>query len=190
MDSEKKLLLRLCRSEEEAFRELFTRYYGKVYRFVRAILHGGAAAEDLTQNVFLKIWYNRHRLNEVSSLDSFIFAMSRNEACDYLRRNQTELKYARAKHAAGDPECEMNFTYDTDVMRRAVSDVLEKMPAQRKRAYLLSREDNLTHEEIAERMNISKRTVDRHISLALEDIRKAIGPIVSGFAFFCISNWV
>ncbi len=65
MTSEKKLLLGLYRSEEEAYKEIFARYYGKVYRFIRAILHGGAAVEDLTQNVFLKIWYNRHKLPEV-----------------------------------------------------------------------------------------------------------------------------
>ncbi len=190
MNHEKQLLLRLCRSEEEAFRELFARYYGKVYRFIRAILHDGVAAEDLTQNVFLKIWYSRHKLLEIKSLDSFVFIMSRNEACDYIRRNKIELKFGQTTVSLEESECEIQFDYDKEVIQRTVSNTLDKMPAQRRRAYLLSREENLTHEEIAVRMNISKRTVDRHISMALDDIRKAVGPLVSGLAFFFISHWV
>ena len=75
-------------------------------------------------------------------------------------------------------------------MERTVAVTVDRMPPQRQMVYRLSREEHLSNLEIAERLNLSKRTVDRHLSLALDDIRRAISPLVSGVTLFFLSHWV
>ncbi len=174
-----KLLQRLSRGEKAAYAEMFARYYDKVHRFLSGVLHGNAAAEDLAQNVFLKLWKNRRRLTEVRSFDSFLYTLSRNEALDWLRRHQVEKKHNVQPVHTPEPVYEMFMKHDSDLLRRTLDDVVANMPEQRRKVWLLSREEKLSHSEIADRLSISKRTVDRHLSLALEDIRSAISPIVS-----------
>ncbi len=190
MTTDARLLERLSRGEKDAYEEVFMRYYGKVCRFIAAILRSRAAAEDLSQNVFLKVWANRQALASVRSLDAYLFTIARNETCDYLRRNRTGLKYLLTEMNCPEQICDLAFDYDAERMERTVAVAVDRMPPQRQMVYRLSREEHLSNLEIAERLNLSKRTVDRHLSLALNDIRRAIGPLVSGVALFFLSRWV
>lgn len=190
VNTEAKLLTRLSQGEKNAFEEVFRRYYGKVFRFIRAILHGHGIAEDLTQNVFLKLWSSRRSLAEIRSLDAFLFTVARNETCDYLRRKQTGLKYRVAELERQNRGYDMPYSCDTERIERIIAETIDQMPAQRQLVYKLSREEHLSNPEIAERLNLSKRTVERHLSLALNDIRQAIAPLVSGLTLFFFSHWV
>lgn len=188
---DRELLMRLSRGEAAAYELLFQRYHGKVGRFVKAIINDEAPAEDITQNVFMKVWLNKTELTSVNSLNNYIFTIARNEACDYLRKQNSRYKYAVSQ---GNDDIDNSYryalTYDLERIESIVSRCVEAMPTQRKLVYKLSREEKLTSVEIAERLQLSKRTVDRHISLALHDIRIALGNIVSGIALFLISYWV
>ncbi len=189
------LLPGLVRGEAVAYELLFEQYYDKISRFVTAIIGDSHQAEDIAQNVFLKIWLNRKdergMLTEVKSLNSLLFTIARNEACDYLRKKASHQKYASIRKAdSGDESYRFALTYDLERIENIVERCVDNMPAQRKIVYKLSREEMLTGNEIAERLQLSKRTVDRHISLALEDIRTALGNIISTIALFCVSHWV
>lgn len=190
MNADSKLLQRLSQGEKKAYEEVFLRYHAKVFRFIRAVLHGNDEAEDLAQNVFLKVWSNRHTLDKIQSLDAYLFTVARNEACDYLRRKQSGLKYRQTLRDKQEPLCDLPYSYDTERMERLVHNAIDRMPAQRQLVYRLSREEHLSNPEIAERLNLSKRTVERHLAMALDDIRQAIAPFVSGLTLFFFSHWV
>ena len=182
------LLLRLSRGEEVAYEELFLRYHVKICCFVRAIIRDGHAAEDIAQNVFFKLWANRGELSKVTSLNNYLFTISRNEACDHLRRQANLNKYAdEVERRQLDNSYELQLTYDLERMERIVEQCVKMMPAQRRLVYRMSREEKLSNAEIAERLSLSKRTVDRHLSLALHDLRTALGRIVSCLAIFFFS---
>ncbi len=184
------LLFRLSRGEKEAYEAVFMRYYVKVRRFILGILRDTGAAEDLTQDVFLKIWINREKLPAIVSFDNYLFTIARNVACDYLRRQQSSRKYALSELDSEDYICHVQVDCDRERLERAIGRCIDTMPAQRKLVYRLSREELLSNAEIAEHLQLSKRTVDRHLSLALSDIRAAIGQFVSGAALFFCSHWV
>ena len=176
--SDKYLLTRLSEGRKDAYEELFARYYTKVRKFIGSVLFGSVDADDLAQNVFLKVWERRRDLAAVDSLDAYLFTVTRNEVCDCVRKHPDD-------YISG-----MRIEYDTRKITDIVSECVGNMPPQRRMCFVMSREMHLTSQKIAERLNISKRTVDRHLSLALKDIRDALGKVLSGIVLFIVSCWI
>lgn len=175
---ENKLIKALVVGDESAYRELFDLYYSRVFKFTTSIIHDQQEAKDLAQNCFVKLWLNRDRLEHISSLNNYIFTIARNSACDYLRVKCRERKFQAATIAEKSSNyANIQIDYDTQVMEQTIISCIDTMPLQRKTAYKLSREEKFSNEEIAELMNISKRTVDRHLSIALKDIRTALSKV-------------
>lgn len=189
--SDKDILKRLSDGDASAYEYIFDRYYTKVCRFVKSILYDTDAVGDIAQNVFMKIWINRAELPRVNSLDNYLFTIARNEAFDSLRRRSSRSRYEQYTLLDGMEHSDrLSLTYDMEQMERIVEKCVEEMPPQRKLVFRLSREEKLTNQEVADRLQLSKRTVDRHISLALNDIRFALKDIVSLFILFLFSDWV
>lgn len=158
---------------------------------MKSILYDTDAVGDIAQNVFMKIWINRAELPRVNSLDNYLFTIARNEAFDSLRRRSSRSRYEQYTLLDGMEHSDrLSLTYDMEQMERIVEKCVEEMPPQRKLVFRLSREEKLTNQEVADRLQLSKRTVDRHISLALSDIRFALKDIVSLFILFLFSDWV
>ena len=167
---EKHFLSALQAGEKKAYEELFSRYWAKTVKYLACLLKDGAAAEDLAQNVFVKIWNTRDRLAEVKSLDSWVFTIAHNQACDHLRRTvQTESLLSAS--LVYNPQWGMDAVSLNDI----VSDCVSAFPPQRRICYKLSSEEHLSNQEIADRLNLSRRTVEHHISFALKQIREALG---------------
>lgn len=189
--SDKDILKRLSDGDASAYAYLFDRYYAKVCRFVKSILYDVDAVDDIAQNVFMKVWINRAELTRVNSLNNYLFTIARNEACDQLRRRASWSRYEQYTLLGGMEHSDrLSLSYDLERMETIVEKCVEEMPPQRKLVFRMSREEQLTNLEIARRLQLSKRTVDRHISLALSDIRTALKGIVSLFALFLFSDWV
>ena len=186
--SDKDILKRLSDGDASAYEYIFDRYHAKVCRFVKSILYDPDAVGDIAQNVFMKVWINRTELSRVNSLDNYLFTIARNEAFDSLRRRSSRSRYALLDGMEHSDR--LSLTYDMEQMERIVEKCVEEMPPQRKLVFRLSREEKLSNREVAERLQLSKRTVDRHISLALNDIRFALKDIVSLFILFLFSDWV
>ncbi len=188
--TDKNLLLRLSEGRKDAYEELFARYYLKVRKFIGSVLFGSVSGDDLTQNVFLKVWERRADLVNVDSLDAYLFTVARNEVYDNVRRQKVNEKFLDAVKNPDDYIGSMRIEYDTRKITDIVSECVANMPPQRRMCFLMSREMHLTSQKISEQLNISKRTVDRHLSLALKDIRDALGKVLSGFALFILSCWI
>lgn len=188
--SGKYLLERLSEGRKDAYSELFDKYYLKVKRFVRTVSYGSLDADDIAQNVFLKVWEHRSKLASVQSLDAYLFTVTRNEVCDSLRKHQVKRKFEEAAINEESIVEGLRINYDTDEIARIVGECVSNMPPQRQMCFRLSREQFLTSQKIAEQLNISKRTVDRHLSLALKDIREALGKVLSGVVLFIVTCWL
>lgn len=188
--SDKYLLTRLSEGRKDAYEELFARYYTKVRKFIGSVLFDSVDADDLAQNVFLKVWERRRDLAAVDSLDAYLFTVARNEVCDCVRKHKVNEKFLDSVKDPDDYISDMRIEYDTRKITDIVSECVGNMPPQRRMCFVMSREMHLTSQKIAERLNISKRTVDRHLSLALKDIRDALGKVLSGIVLFIVSCWI
>jgi RNA polymerase sigma-70 factor (ECF subfamily) len=173
---ELKYVKKLANGDHEAFDVLFTRYYPVVKSFLQGFVKNEDAASDMAQDVFFKIWTNKEALSGVISFKSYLFRMARNRVCDYFEHHAVEEKYDQRLQAEA-----QNFysgLIEEELYARELSLLIDiavgKMPAQRRRVFVMSRKEGFSNDEIAEQLKISKRTVENHITQALQDLRKMI----------------
>ena len=174
MSSDKHLIRAVKCGDKKSFDELFEKYYDRYFSFACALLHDADAAEDVLQNVFLKIWIGRDRLDESRNFESYLLVSVRNEIFDHLRLkyNQTSVRddVSEKEDAAADIEAGIALTETSAIMNQKIS----QMPPQRQRIFMMSRYENLSSKEIADRLGLSVRTVDNHIYLALRELKQII----------------
>lgn len=166
-DSE--LIIRMQKGDTGAFSILYHRHAPKLLNFVTGLIKDPAAAEDIIQNVFIKLWSGKGQLDSSKSLTSWLFVCARNESLNVLKsRRHFSLRCEEFLQAA---------TYNTEEaitlgdMRDSLSRAVSLMPDRRREVWRLSREQHLSSAEIAERLGLSVRTVEKHIELALRQIR-------------------
>ena len=182
----------LKNGSEDAFRHLFDMYGKRIFLFASGYFKDPMDAEEIVQEVFLKIWDARERLSDRKSFDSYIFTIAKNAILNTLRKAKSE--HAYLTWAQLNPgrnilvEEEINFNELNNAYHKAIG----KLSPKRKQVFLLSREQNLSYAEIADKMEVSIKTVENQITAALADIRKQL--IASGFSglfffeLFCKKN--
>lgn len=162
----------LVSGDHDAFRKIFMEYFPKVKFFIRQIIKSEIISEELSQDIFMKIWENRESLTKIDSFNSYLYRMSKNAALNHLRRLYLEESYLNNYSE------QTEVTIEEEIYARDI-ELLEKlainnMPKKRRAIYEMSRKDGLTNDEIAIRMNISKKTVENHLNLALKDLRNIL----------------
>lgn len=177
----------LCRrikaSDRAAFEAVFRRFRGEMLRYVRGIVRGNAAANDLVQDVFVDLWGTREGLDPSRSLRAYLYGMARNRALRYLRDSRAHGQ----KHAIIQQEAKGRTTNGNDKDRELDAERLgemlhrwiDELPERQREALLLSRYHDLSHREIASVMGISPRTVNNHIIRALKHLNDRVGTFES-----------
>lgn len=175
--TEEQLLLRQLREGDMgSYETLFHRYYPTFFAFARGILKDAGAAEDIIQNVFMKIWMHREALDETMSIKNYIYVLSKREIFNYLRaKYNTHVVLTEDIMILEQPSNNADVTTDYRELREAVQSVINAMPPKRRSVFCLSRFKSLTNQEIADKLGISIRTVEKHIELALRTFKQQLG---------------
>ena len=183
---EQELLKKIAAGDEAAFKTVYERYYQKVYAYALQILKEEALAEDVLNEVFLKLWRREHTA-KIEQLDAYLRVLTRNHTLNLLRKQrvaqQTTQVLSQQKEALHpDPEALYLFKETQQLLGEAIS----KLPPQQKLVYQLCQEEGLKYEEAAKLMSVSKLTVKTHMQLALRFLRKHLGkyPILLLFLFY------
>ncbi len=164
-----------------AFNCLFDSYKNRVYGYVLAIAHSPYAAEEITQEIFIKLWMCRDLLQEVENLDGYIFTIARNRTLNYLRKAAYDMRLLRELREQSNPEHarpqnnnveERALVMEYDQLLR---DALSELSPQRRLVFQLSRDRGLNHEQIAAQLHLSRNTVKNHLVEALRFIRSYLG---------------
>lgn len=172
-DSYQQWCRRIRRSDREAFECLFYALHDALYRYAVSIAGEEATAGDIVQEVFVQLWERRGTLDPERSLRALLFRMVRNRAYNHERDRRRRAKLLREEGeviANGRPEAP-----DGRVRAKHLDGLLrqwiEALPERQREALLLSRYEGLSHEEIAQVMDISPRTVNNHLVRALKTLR-------------------
>lgn len=171
--SDSELARKIKSGEKNAYQELFERYAPRIYQFSLSYLKNKSDSEELVQDVFLKIWEKRETLDQSKNIKAFIFKIAVNTIYDFIRRKNIESAYK--EFAGSNFESQHDSTWHQVIFDEMVDnlDVLVgQMPQERQKIFRLSREDGLTNEEIALKLNLSIRTVENQLYRAISFLKK------------------
>lgn len=169
-DKEKVLLHRIAAGDQGAFGELFQAYHQRLGAYIFRLTESLPAAQEIVQDVFLKIWLKRESLPEIQWFDAYLFTAARNHVFNYLRKVARERNQQQLLQAGLDSS-DAHDGGDKEQYYELLDEAIEHLPRQQKQVYLLHRREGLSHAEIAARMKLSVETVKKHMSLALRAIR-------------------
>lgn len=170
------LISRLKDSDYDAFSMIYRHYSPRVFHTVMRLFRNEDMAADVVQDLFLKIWDKRADIDPTRNFEAYIHVIARNMAYSYIKDELKKLDDVTSCEWENcidddDPSLALEAMSTEEFMKKMV----DSMPPIRRRIFIMSRFDNLSHKEIAARLGISERTVESHIYQALKIIRKAIG---------------
>lgn len=178
--SDNLLVTKIQNNDKEAFKLLYNRYNKKIYYFSLKHLGNNVEAEELVQSVFINVWENRESLDANGSVKNYIYKSAVNYIYNYLKKKAIRARFIESEISKG--EIHSNLTYEQVFfhdLERSLSEVVENLPSQQQKIFQLSRYEGLTTKEIAEKLNLSERTVENQIYRSLKVIRNALkGGIV------------
>ena len=170
--SENVLLEQVALGNENAFRQLFDRYWKRIHGIARALTKSPVVAEEMVQDIFLKIWLNRENLTNIHSFEAYFVTVARNHILNELRKKVKEEPFTQhlldyLQDFSNNPE-QLIIKEEKEKLVNAAVDTL---PTQQKAVFQLSREELLSQEEISHKLHISTNTVKVHMNKALKGIR-------------------
>jgi len=185
-DITRELFVRLKKGDILAYDQIYHMYSHKLYSFVFRILKDEADSEDIIQEVFIKIWELREKLDDHKLLNSLIFTIAYNNSISLIRKKISSSKYREHLRNASVIQFQDNSFSDIefDELNRHVERLIESLPERQKRVYLSHREKGLTYPEIAEEMGISRNTVENHMVKTLKYLRQNLKNFLEVTRFF------
>lgn len=182
------------KTRENSFNEIYTSYYKRAFLFVKSYVHDEAAAEDIASEALIKLWERSKEDDwEEKTMLPFLLTILKNKSLDYLKHE--EVKRTAIEVMTGWRQYELNIRISTleacnpeeifsEEVRTIVNRTLQELSEQTRLAFALSRFENKTNHEIADRMGISVKGVEYHISKALKALRIALKDYLPLFYFF------
>jgi RNA polymerase sigma-70 factor (ECF subfamily) len=190
VDDEKMHLERIASGDQKSFAIIFAHYSKFVYSFSLKLTRSENLAEEILQEVFLKLWVHRSTLPEIENFGAYLNRITRNHCYNVIRRLahetliSSELVYAMTEEV---------HTTENEVigrdMQQSLNKAINQLTPQQKLVYTMCHQDGLKYEEVAGRLNISRSTVHTHMKLALRLIRKYLIQLnVLFFLIYLVTN--
>ena len=183
-DLNPQIIQRLSEGDQSAYRAVFEHFYPRVWEFIRRIVKSDTIAEDVAQDIFVKVWERREMFSiAVQSFSSYLYVMSRNAAINALRHygRISPLVDEAFNDQTNNSVEEDYYAQEKELMIRLV---VCRMPEQRRRIFEMSRYMGMDNNTIATTLNISKKTVENHLTLALKTLRS----VLSAWALLILSG--
>jgi len=183
------LIYFLRKDDEQAFEEIYKRYAEKLTDFASSKLFSLDDAKDIIHDLYVKLWEDRKKLQVDYHLKGYLFKLTRYHIVDRIRRNITREEYAAMVQAFedyGDTHIEQQIT--AKELQQTIQYSLDELSPRVKEIYLLSREENLSIEEIAGRLRISEQTVKNQLSAALKHLRQSLATISTAAVILWLLN--
>jgi RNA polymerase sigma-70 factor (ECF subfamily) len=177
------LIENLKKGNEDSFVYLMNTYHDKLCVYARGLTKDHYTAQDIVQNVFLRVWEQRKKLNSSLNLNNFLYKSIYNEFIDHYRKIKllTPLEEEHIKQL--NTIVSEQKASEIDRLVELVKQEIENLPPKCKSVFTMGKLEGLTYVEIAEHQQVSIRTVEMHMSRAFEIIRKKIGDKTNTILF-------
>jgi RNA polymerase sigma-70 factor (family 1) len=184
-----KLIIRnLKEGDVLSFDNIFKKYNKKVYYFAFSYLKNREEAEDVVQEVFMNLWRYRNQINEYYVFSKYLFKITYTTTCKKFRKQASDKKQMEEvmrNCISEDNSTNLDIEYNN--LLETANSLIEKMPSRQKKIFLLCINEQLTTEQVAQQLNISKKTVENYLSKVKTSLKKSFsdGRILS-VLFFCL----
>ncbi|MBE9462838.1 RNA polymerase sigma factor [Dyadobacter subterraneus] len=173
--NESVILKKVSEGDEKAFSEIYARFKPDLYRLVYKILKSSDLANDTCQEVFIKIWEDRHKLTEVHSFKNYLLVAGKNHSLNVLKKVVSEEKrlsgfvqnYSDAHNGSEDK-------VQSDEYQSFLQTILATLTPQSKKVFQLCRQQGLSYDEAAENMGVSKNLIKKHMVRSMKIMRLAV----------------
>ena len=162
-------------SDADAFKTLYHRYYKALYRLLWRRTRDDEVCKDIGQEVFIRVWTTRHKLDSNRSIKAYLYRIANNLAIDHQRKKSTQMAHLSASRLQ-EP---LSFPEDDIGLREQILAAIDALPQPLQLVLTLNRFDGLKYGEIAEVLDISIKTVESRMSKALKILRNKLQPLLS-----------
>lgn len=185
--NQKELVKYLRKGNPSAYSHIVDSYYKKLCDYASNLARGNFNSEDIVQNVIIRMWQHREKLNQNISIKNYLYKSVYNEFIDQYRK-EVAVTTLEKKYIEGlDTFIENENENETNRLMAIVQNEIEQLPTKCKETFLLSKQDGLTYIEIAEFQNVSINTVENQMVKAFSILRKKMKEKVISFMFL-LSN--
>ena len=174
-----------------AYETLFRLYYDKLLHIAKGYVVSLEDAEGIVQDIFLKVWENKDVFSRMNSINNYLYTMTKNACLDCLKHNKVKNKFSKTFY---ENQLAIQYQFINDEaasslleseLKKRIEKALKSLPIKCQKVFIKSRFEGMKHSEIAKSLNISKRTVDNHISNALQHMRLHLKDfLIPLFVFF------
>ena len=171
------LLTKLMNGDKRAFEWLFNCYYAKLTLFANRFVNDMVIAEELTGEVFFVLWEKREQLKITSSVSAYLYSMTKNRCINYLKHQKIEnlyVNYLQKNNLLDTCAADTEADYNDKQLAQQIQFAVDSLPEKCRQVFMMSRYEDMKYRDIAAKLGISAKTVERHMSIALERLRKIL----------------
>lgn len=184
---ESRLISLLNEDSEYAFQLIYDKYRNRIYQTAIKFLKSPIIAQDVVQDVFMKLWFERHKMNASKPIEAWLYTVAKNNILNKLRKIANDWKAIDLlSHTILQSVNNADQKLNEGEFKQNLESAVSKLPNQQKMVFILSRFERLSYLQISEKLGISPLTVKTHLSRALYSIRKYF----EGKGVFFMITWI
>ena len=168
------LIGKMKTGDRESFNQIFRRYYTPLTRFCVRFVADADQSAEIVQDLFVKLWTNREKLDFTSSFESYMLRSVRNAAITFINKERAHAETNERIYTDDSDANDPSETLQSNNLEASYREVLASMPEKRREVFLASRYDGLKYAEIAEKLGLSQKTVEAHMSAAIKQLREGL----------------
>lgn len=169
------------------YEALFREHYKALCSYVHFYLKDYAASEEIVQDLFFNLWKKRNELEITSSIKSYLFKAARNHSLNVLKHIEVRENYKKMNEEhRSDSEMQGTDEMETLELEQRIKDAIDQLPPERQKIFLMSRYEDLKYREIANKLNISVKTVEAQMGKALKFLKEQLSDYLPFWLSFLI----
>lgn len=177
LNNENELLYALSKGHEEALKVIYQKYWDRLFISAYNVLKDKEACEDIIQEIFFQLWKKRERLTITTSLQAYLFSATRYQVFHTIKKSSGRMELYEGLEERFLTDAPDIPLYVKEIRER-VNTAVENLPEKCREIYKLSREQHLSYKEIARHLQISPKTVENQITIALKKLRDVLGDLM------------
>ncbi|RKD90684.1 RNA polymerase sigma-70 factor [Mangrovibacterium diazotrophicum] len=184
------ILEQIAKGDLGAYRCLFDKYFAELCNFLLIYLRDKSFAEEVALDIFAVVWERREQLHVHTNIRAYLFTAGKNKAISIFRRSKQHLLSSldvEDQPTISDLSSEQYL--ENKELRELINRAIASLPEQSRKIYQLAWEENLSHKEIAEKLDLSPKTVENHVGIALRKLREQLSPYYRQIFLLCISGF-